>query len=67
MNADLRRAILLLLATESIIKKRRFYEQACGFRENSGGDRLLVEQIRMFLDSDNVKEDVTRLEKEFSC
>jgi len=66
MSPELRTALLLLLATKTIIKKRKYWEHHCGYSEDYGGDKLLLQQIGVYLESPAVKKDADILRKEFT-
>ena len=53
--------IMLLMMTEKIINKRRYFEQTCGYPEDYGNDHILIKAITKHLNSPEIKPIVARV------
>ncbi len=53
-----RTALILLSATQDIIRNRRHLEKACGYPSNYGGDEMLIQSIDKFLSDSDIQHEV---------
>lgn len=51
-------ALIIIKAAQGIIKNRRRLEEICGYDEDYGGDKLLIQRIDEFLDDTNIEHDL---------
>ena len=51
-------ALILLKATQGIIRGRRSLEEGCGYPSDYGGDKLLLQRIDEFLADSNIQHEV---------
>ncbi len=65
-EANYNAAILLIYVAVKILRQRRLGERLCGYPEEYGGDKFLLERMEEFLNKPNVKQRVIELQKKIN-
>ena len=55
------KSVMLLVLTEDAIRRRRYFEQACGYSEDYGNDNVIIKAIQNHLKTKEIQPIVTRV------